>query len=107
MDGRRGSWIRGVAVTIVVFGFMLAAAMALLTVIDRSSSGAEERLVRDAIKRAVVTCYAAEGAYPESLDYLKTRYGLVYNEQEFFVSYDAFASNLMPDIRVTRKGAKR
>ena len=44
-------------------------------------------------------------AYPDSLDYLKERYGLVYNEDLFFVSYDAFASNLMPDIQVTRKGA--
>ena len=42
---------------------------------------------------------------PDNLDYLKERYGLVYNEDLFFVSYDAFASNLMPDIQVTRKGA--
>lgn len=105
MNGRMNGWIRGIAVTIVVFGFVFAAAMALLTLIDRSSASAEQRQVRDAVRRAAVTCYAAEGAYPDSLDYLKERYGLVYNENLFFVSYDAFASNLMPDIQVTRKGA--
>lgn len=106
MNGRRNGWIRGIAVTIVVFGFVLAAAMALLTLIDQCSASAERRQVQDAVRRAVVTCYAAEGAYPDSLDYLKSRYGLVYDEDEFFVNYDAFASNLMPDIIVTRKGAQ-
>ena len=105
MNGRRNGWIRGIAVTIVVFGFVFAAAMSLLTLIDQRSINAEKQQVRDAVKRAVITCYAAEGAYPDSLDYLKERYGLVYNEDLFFVSYDAFASNLMPDIQVTRKGA--
>lgn len=105
MNGRRNGLIRGIAVTIVVFGFVLAAGLSLLSAIDRRSAEAEERLVRDAVRRAVVTCYATEGAYPESADYLKTHYGLVYNEEQFFVAYDAFASNLMPDIRVTRKGA--
>lgn len=103
---RRGNSIgRGIIVSLVVFGIVLATATMLLNRIDRSSAEAEEQLVRDAVKRAAVTCYATEGAYPESLDYLKAQYGLIYNEEEFFISYNAFASNLMPDIQVTRKGA--
>ena len=105
MQGRRNGWIRGLAVTIVVCGFLLAAGLEILRLIDQKSAAEEEKLVSDAITQALVTCYAAEGAYPESIDYLKEHYGLSYNQDEFFVSYDAFASNLMPDVQVTRKGA--
>lgn len=48
-----------------------------------------------------------EGAYPQSLEALKHGYGLAYNEDAYIVVYDAFASNVMPDIQVLRKGAER
>ena len=56
---------------------------------------------------AALTCYAVEGAYPQSLEALKHGYGLAYNEDAYIVVYDAFASNVMPDIQVLRKGAER
>ena len=63
--------------------------------------------VLDAVRRAALTCYAVEGAYPQSLEALKHGYGLAYNEDAYIVVYDAFASNVMPDIQVLRKGAER
>ena len=56
---------------------------------------------------AALACYAVEGAYPQSLEALKHGYGLAYNEDAYIVVYDAFASNVMPDIQVLRKGAER
>ena len=47
-----------------------------------------------------MACYAAEGAYPTSLDYLKERYGVQIDEERYTVYYSAFAENLMPDITV-------
>ena len=32
-------------------------------------------------------------------------YGLRYNAERFIVVYDAFASNVLPDIRVLERGA--
>ena len=69
-----------------------------------ASDGAELTLVRDAVKNAALTCYAVEGAYPDDLDYLREHYGLGYNEARYMVYYDAFASNVMPDIRVVERG---
>ena len=60
--------------------------------------GAEE-----AVQRAAVTCYALEGAYPESYGYLKEHYAVNVNEKSYLVSYTIFASNLMPDITVTER----
>ena len=63
--------------------------------------------LENALNRSITYCYAVEGAYPQSLEALKHGYGLAYNEDAYIVVYDAFASNVMPDIQVLRKGAER
>jgi len=55
-----------------------------------------------AVRRSAVACYAAEGIYPPTLDYLVEHYG-VQIEDQYIVYYDIFASNLMPDITVLEK----
>lgn len=72
-----------------------------------ASDDAELKLVRDAVKNAALTCYAVEGAYPEDLDYLREHYGLGYNEERYMIYYDAFASNVLPDIRVVERGRSK
>lgn len=104
MNRTDGGFARSLAVTIVVFGFVLALGLTVIGAIDRRSAAREEELVHDAVRSALITCYAVEGAYPGDLDYLKEKYGLQYNENEYLVSYDAFASNLLPEVRVIRKG---
>ena len=47
-----------------------------------------------------MACYAAEGVYPPTLDYLEQHYGIQVDETRYMVSYDIFASNLMPEITV-------
>ena len=74
---------------------------------ERAARTQETDLIRDAVRSAALTCYAVEGAYPQSLEALKHGYGLAYNEDAYIVVYDAFASNVMPDIQVLRKGAER
>lgn len=54
--------------------------------------------------RSITYCYTIEGAYPESLDYLKEHYGLVYDEDLFFVDYRVSGSNILPDITVIERG---
>lgn len=105
MRAQRGGFAKGLAVSLAVFALLIGGGAALFGAVGQKSGEAELQLVRDAVRRAVVTCYAAEGAYPAGLDYLKENYGLVYDEENYFVSYDAFASNVMPGIRVTERGA--
>ena len=63
----------------------------------------EKQSLEEAIQRDIVTCYALEGVYPESLEYLKEHYGLTYNEDRYIVNYEALGSNLMPDVTVMEK----
>ena len=82
---------------------MLAAAVALYAWVGRVQDRNETETVRNAIREAALTCYAVEGAYPDSVDYLREHYRLAYDTERYFVTYDAFASNLIPDIWVTVK----
>ena len=56
--------------------------------------------LREAVQRSALQCYAVEGVYPPNLQYLEEHYGLQVNRTRFTIIYDAFASNLPPDIRV-------
>ncbi len=70
-----------------------------------TSSHAETEMVREAVRQAALTCYAVEGAYPSRIDYLQQHYGLVFDEETYIVVYDAFASNVMPDVLVLERGS--
>ena len=59
--------------------------------------------LQNAIKRSSIQCYAIEGRYPASIDYLKEHYGLQVDDDKYVVFYEGFASNVMPEITVTRR----
>lgn len=88
---------------LLVFAAVLIAGALLTGWVASAGSAAETELVRDAVKNAALTCYAVEGAYPSDLAYLREHYGLAYDEDRYIVAYDAFASNLMPEIRVRER----
>ena len=56
-----------------------------------------------AIRRATVACYATEGIYPPTLEYLKQHYGIQIDKNRYSVFYEIFADNLMPEITVLVK----
>ncbi len=70
-----------------------------LTFSKRSGERGAETL-RDAIRRASVQCYAIEGRYPPSVEYLEENYGIKIDKDRYDVFYSGFASNFMPDITV-------
>lgn len=56
--------------------------------------------LRDAVQRCSVQCYAIEGRYPPSVEYLEEHYGLSIDHDRYHVFYSGWASNIMPDITV-------
>ena len=68
---------------------------------DLGSQGAEA--LRKAVLRSAVQCYTVEGYYPEDLNYLTDHYGLQINHDRYIVAYEAFASNLPPQVTVLQK----
>ena len=56
--------------------------------------------IQEAVQRSALQCYVVEGVYPPNLEYLQDNYGLQVNTEDFYVTYEAFASNLPPTVRV-------
>lgn len=86
----------------------LAVLLAFLAALSNLESGQEEegrRSLEESIRRAAVACYAAEGIYPPSVEYLQAHYGIQVDESRYAVFYEVFGSNLMPEITVVEKGA--
>ena len=69
---------------------------------ERSGTEGKQALQK-AVQRAVVQCYAIEGAYPEDIEYLEEHYGLYVNHDKYVVHYEIFASNIMPNIIIISK----
>ena len=71
-----------------------------LSTVNQSTDAERIKSVEQAITKATVQCYAIEGQYPPNLEYLRERYGLAVDEENYIIQYDAFASNIMPTIVV-------
>lgn len=56
--------------------------------------------IEDTISQLSLKCYSIEGHYPPDIDYLKSYYGLLFNEQQYQVTYHLEGDNLQPVIRV-------
>lgn len=73
------------------------------TALDSLDSGREDESLHqleEALRRGCVACYAAEGIYPQDLEYLEEHYGVQVDGDRYVVHYEIFAQNLMPDITV-------
>lgn len=65
---------------------------------DLREQGAES--MRQVILDAAVQCAAIEGSYPATLSYLESHYGVTVNHDDYIITYEAFASNVMPTVTV-------
>lgn len=92
--------LRSVGFTVVLF---VALAVILVRAIGNTStaSNAEQlRIAEESVRRATVSCYAIEGFYPDTYEYLCENYNVRVDEEKFIVHYEVFGSNLMPEITV-------
>ena len=62
-----------------------------------------DKIAHDAIVRALIACYAAEGSYPAEISHLEKHYGVVIDHDRFFVNYEIFASNIRPSVTLVRR----
>ena len=79
----------------VLAGFVLASGW-----LGRTNEDEQAELLREALEQALVSCYAAEGRYPQSIEYLEQHYGVRVDRTRYVVAYEAFADNIRPRVRV-------
>lgn len=68
--------------------------------INQISREQELILTKQAIRKAAIQCYAIEGMYPAQLSYLEENYYLSIDSEHYYVIYNSFSSNFMPEIEV-------
>jgi hypothetical protein len=105
---KRSSFVRNFLISVIVFIVIFYIFQQAVGSVSTRTMTEEKAILEEALTRSITHCYAIEGRYPESLDYLKDNYGLVYNDDLFFVDYQPLGSDLMPDITIiVRKGANK
>lgn len=100
---------KGITGLLSAIGPVVAAAAVLvcflygITNLSEGNSDEGKRRLEEALQRASVACYAAEGIYPPGWEYLEEHYGVQIDHDRYVISYCVFAENLMPDITVIEK----
>lgn len=101
-DKKRSRWPLALAAIltaiILVYGFWMIAGGSYLNVREDGAIA-----LRAAIQNCAQQCYVVEGFYPPRLEYMEEHYGLQVNRKDYYVTYEAFASNLPPDVTVVSK----
>ncbi len=82
---------------------LITAAFLLIASRGRDTDENGAVAIRAAVESSARQCYVVEGVYPPDLEYLEKNYGLNVNTKEFYVVYDAFASNLPPTVKVVSR----
>ncbi len=101
--GKRQHNLRNLFLSALLF---LLIAMCFLQGIRSVSSRTlreQKKSLEEAVQRGITLCYATEGRYPESLDYLKKEYGIQYDNDLFFIDYQIAGANIMPDVTIIAK----
>ena len=98
--------LRGIAVSVLLCALLAVLFVGMLGQVEVKTDAQQTETLENALHRAAITCYAVEGHYPPTLDYMVKHYGVVIDEEKYSVGYDAFASNFFPSIRVFVRGAE-
>ena len=101
-DKKRKAGLR-VLLVLIALAVVLGLAVWATNVQSRDLRDEGAKAIQEAIQRSALQCYVVEGVYPPNLAYLQDHYGLSVNTRDYYVTYDAFASNLPPTVRVVEK----
>ncbi len=74
-----------------------------ISITAKGNKDRQRRYLEEALANDITYCYAITGAYPDSLETIKTKYGLVYDEDTFFVDYRVIGKNIYPKITILEK----
>lgn len=102
MEGKKKLKKIGLLMAIIVIGYI---SMYMSSIDKFWENGQEDTnvAIENAIRKSALECYALEGSFPPSIDYLKENYGLIVNEDAYFYHYQVTASNMIPDIKVIKR----
>lgn len=96
---RLGKQMTVLLIPLVILVFLMA-----LSYLEHSTQQEALQRTRQAIIHAAVNCYAIEGFYPPSVEYLAENYGLQIDTSKFVVEYSVLGDNTLPYVNVVLRG---
>lgn len=100
---KRDSSARNLIISLAVFVIIAVCFWCAADSVSERTQAEERMLLEAALNRSITHCYAIEGTYPESLEYLTKNYGLTYDENKFYIDYQPLGADIMPDVTVIEK----
>ena len=91
---------------LILAAFLIALSIALIPVINDTvlnNADITKQTIETSIEKSLIHCYAIEGAYPPTIDYLVDNYGVVLQEERYFYYYEFIGSNIRPIVKVQEK----
>lgn len=79
-----------------------------ITALSGAGAASDEQTLTDikqSVENGITMCYSIEGVYPESIDYLRESYGVVYDTERYIVHYESLAANIRPAVTVIERKA--
>lgn len=99
---RRSNYLSYMIAPIVLLIFYL-----LINTVSSTTVSKQEESLRRAINRDIIHCYALEGYYPPSLDYLEEHYALTYNKDLFIIDYHPLGANIKPEYTILNNNLEK
>lgn len=93
-------YIKKIRLPIIAFIILFFIFFDAIVSVDENTAIRQQELATQSLQRSITQCYAIEGTYPPSLEYIKEHYGLTYDESLLFIDYKFIGSNIYPDITI-------
>ncbi len=90
--------------SILVFSLVVILVVSGIGGVSDSVAEQQKQMLEESVRRSAVQCYAIEGQYPETLNYLVLNYGLFYDNERYVVHYEYIAPSLLPTVLVVYTG---
>ena len=97
------SLVRSSVVALLVLAVMILLVNLAINNAHQSRRSENAEIIENGVRKAAIECYAAEGFYPDDVQYLIDKYKLFTDDEHCIIHYSVISSNVMPDIRVIPK----
>ncbi len=91
-------------ISILTFALLLFCFAYGLRQIAKETERSGQVLLEQHLWQEIALCYALEGKYPSSIDYLLAHYPISYDANRYYIGYEIYGSNLLPDVTVMKRG---
>ncbi|MBR5944448.1 MAG: hypothetical protein IKZ94_05815 [Lachnospiraceae bacterium] len=95
--------IRKLSLPLIAFIALFILFIRGISSVSETTVDKQKESLTTARNRSITQCYAVEGTYPPSLDYIEKHYGLTYDHDRFFVDYQVYGANMYPTVTVLTK----